>query len=129
MLAPIIKASGNIAIVWGTPNALGNMTGIILETLTITPKNAMPIDIEDGPGFAAIQSFLEDGFDAKASWIFDSAKALPAAGSNIVLQGPNLGGTGLANYNCTFWSASLTQAKKKESLCELTFTRRPGING
>jgi hypothetical protein len=129
MANPEIKASGNIAIVWGTPSALGNMSGIVLETLSITPKNGTPIDIEDGAGLAAIQVMLNDGFDAKATVVYDSNKALPAVKEAIILVAPNTGASGTANYNCTFWSWGFTRSRKKEAMVELTFTRRPNIDG
>lgn len=130
MSSPTIKASGNIAIVWGTDNSSNLTAGLIVETLTITPKNGDPIDIEGNAGFAAIQVGLRDGFNAKATAVFDANKAYPTEGANIVLVGPQQNGAaGTNNYNCTFWSWGATRARKKEKLIELNFTHRPDING
>lgn len=126
-----IKASSNIAVVWGTKNSvLGNtLAGAICETLTLTPKNASPIDIEDGDGFAAIQVGLDDGFDAKSSHVYDSNKAMPVQGDTVVLVGPkNDGNAGTKNYNCTFWSWGATRSRKKEKMVDFTYTYRPNIN-
>jgi hypothetical protein len=136
MATPLIKPSGNIAIIWGTVNAANagaNVmpTGLILESLSITPKNGDPIDIEGGAGFTAIQVGIKDGFSAKATGVYDSNKAMPAEGDAVTLIGPKQDGAnaGNANYNCTFWSWGLTKARKKETMVELNFTYRPDING
>lgn len=131
---PTIKASGNIAIVWGTTNAAngGNNSifGMLIETLTITPKNGDPIDIENGDGFAAIQVGLKDGFNAKATGVYDTTKIMPAEGQNITFVGPKQdGNSGTANYNCTFWSWGLSKSRKKETMVDVNFTYRPVING
>lgn len=135
MSSPTIKASGNIAIVWGADNAANGganilPTGMILETLTVTPKNADPIDIEGNAGFAAVQIGIKDGFNAKASGVYDSNKGLPAEGDNIVLVIPKADGAnvGTQNVNCTFWSWGFTRSRKKEQMVELNFTHRPDIN-
>lgn len=132
--SPNIKASGNIAIVWGTANAANGgagimPTGMILETLTISPKNAEPIEIEGNDGFAAVQVLVADGFNAKATGVLDTNKAMPTAGQNVVLVVPKTdGNAGTTNVNCTFWSWATTKARKKEQLVELNFTYRPEIN-
>lgn len=133
---PTIKASANIAIVWGSSNAAAGAnanvlpSGMLLETLSITPKNADPIDIEGGAGFTAIQVGIRDGFNAKASGVYDSNKILPAEGANIVLVVPKTDGAnaGTENVNCTFWSWAFTKSRKKEKIIELNFTHRPDIN-
>jgi hypothetical protein len=134
MGTPTIKAADNIAIVWGTENAANfgtNMVGgTMLETLSITPKNGEPVDIEGGAGFAKIQVLVKDGFNARATAVYDSNKAIPAAGANVTLVGPKDDGvnTGTQNYNCTFWTWGFTKSRKKEKLIELFFTHRPDIN-
>ena len=133
MASPTIKPSANIAIVWGTANSINspaNTAGLILETLSITPKNSDPIDIEGGAGFTAIQVGIKDGFSAKASAVYDSNKAMPGEGDNIVVVVPKSDGAnaGTQNVNCTFWSWGFTRSRKKEAMIELTFTHRPDIN-
>lgn len=131
-----IKASANIAILWGTANAVSGAnanvapSGMLLETLSITPKNAEPIDIEGGAGFTAIQVGITDGFNAKASGVYDSNKVMPAEGANIVLVVPKTDGVnvGTVNVNCTFWSWGITRSRKKETMVELTFSYRPDMN-
>lgn len=134
--SPTIKASGNIAIVWGSANAVSGAnanvlpSGMILETLTIIPKNGDPIDIEGGAGFSAILVGLTDGFNAKATGIYDSNKIMPAEGANITMVVPKTDGAnaGTTNVNCTFWSWGTTRSRKKEQMIELNFTYRPDIN-
>lgn len=136
MATPNIKPSANIAIVWGSANAAAGAnanvmpSGLILETLTITPKNADPIDIEGGVGFTAIQVGIKDGFNAKATGVYDSNKIMPAEGANITLVVPKSDGAtaGTENVNCTFWSWGFTKSRKKEQTIELNFTHRPDIN-
>lgn len=118
---------------WGTDNAVtGNnvLTGSLFEGLTITPKDGMPIDIEGPKGYTALQVGLVDGFDGKATAVFDANKAYPAKGADVVVLVPNIsGGNGTQNVNCTFWSWGFTRTKKKEAMIELNFTYRPDING
>lgn len=136
MGTPSIKPSANIAIVWGTGNAAaGNNanvmpSGCIIETLTVTPKNGDPIDIEGGAGFAAIQVGIKDGFNAKATAVYDSNKIMPAEGETITVVVPKSDGAnaGTQNVNCTFWSWGFTKGRKTEQKIELTFTHRPDIN-
>lgn len=134
MSTPTIKASANITLVWGVKGGANfganAVNGSLLETLQLTPKNGSPIDIEDSDGFSAALVGLKDGFDGKATALYDSAKQMPAEGDTITVVAPNTAanGTGTANLNCTFWSWSFSRNKKKEATIELTFTNRPGIN-
>jgi hypothetical protein len=128
--SPTIVTTDNIALVWGTPNAanLGNnAAGILIDSLTATPKNGEPIDIEGGAGFTKAQVYLDDGFNAKATCVFDSNIVYPVKGQAVTLVGPILDGSnkGTKNYNCRFWSAGWTRARKKEKMIELNFTHRP----
>jgi hypothetical protein len=137
MANPTIKASANIAILWGTKSALSNgantptttLLGAILETLTVTPKNSDPIDIEDGDGLAAIQVMVTDGFNAKATAVYDSNKSMPTPGANVTIVAPKAdGNNGTTSLNATFWSWGFTRARKKEKLIEFTITNRPNID-
>jgi hypothetical protein len=133
---PTIKASSNIAIAWGSANAVSGAnanvmpSGMLLETLQITPKNGDPTDIEDGNGFTAIQVGITDGFNAKATGVYDANKIMPAEGANITLVVPKSDGTnaGTTNVNCTFWSWGFARGRKSEKKVELSFTYRPLIN-
>jgi hypothetical protein len=133
MATPTIKASGNIALVWGTIGAMTGAnnampSGLLVETLTITPKNADPIDIEDGDGFTAIQVGCKDGWNGKATAVYDANRVLPAEGSTIVVVVPNQGNAGTTNVNASFWSWGFTKSRKKEKMIELSFTHRPNLN-
>lgn len=136
MSAATIKASANISIVWGTANAAAGAnancapSGMILETLSITPKNGDPIDIEGGEGFTAIQVGLKDGFNARATAVYDANKIMPGEGNTVTIVVPKSDGanTGTTNVNCTFWSYSFSRSRKKESMVELVLTNRPDLN-
>lgn len=134
MGTPTIKAGANIAIVFGVKNGINIganvINGLLLESLTLTPKNGAPIDIEDADGFSAALVGLKDGWDGKATAIYDSAKQMPEEGATATVVAPNTAANGVntANLNCTFWSWGFTRTKKKEAVIELTFTNRPGIN-
>lgn len=130
-----IKASPNISIVWGSTNAALHSNanflprGTLIETLTITPKNGEPVDIEDGEGFAAIQVGCKDGWNAKATAVYDANKVMPNEGDNITVVAPLQNNTaGTTNVNATFWSWGFTRSRKKEAMIELNFTHRPNIN-
>jgi len=130
MGSPTIKPSGNIAILWGTDNAMNAPSGALIDTLQLTPKNGSPIEIEGNRGFSAIQVGLQDGFDARVACVYDSNKAYPKQGDAVTLVGPNLDGNiGTHNYNCTMWSWQFGRTKKGQATIELTLTYRPDING
>jgi hypothetical protein len=130
MSTPTIKPSGNIAILWGTDNAMNTPSGALIDTLQLTPKNGAPIEIEGNQGFTAIQVGLRDGFDARATCVYDANKAYPKEGDTVILVGPKQdGNSGTTNYNCTFWAWQFGRAKKGQATIELMFTHRPDING
>lgn len=134
MGTPVIKPSANIAIVWGSNDAASaganNLpNGRLIETLTITPKNGEPIDIEDGYGFTVVQVMCKDGFNARATAVYDANKALPTEGANVTIVCPKTdGNAGTANINATYWSWGFTRTRKREKMIELFFTHRPEIN-
>jgi hypothetical protein len=136
MATPTIKPSANISILWGTknaangPNANAAPSGMLLETLSFTPKHGEPVDIEDGDGIAAIQ--VHPGYDGgafRATGVYDQNKAMPVEGDNITVVMPKRDGNiNTTNVNCSFWSWSFTRTRKKEATVELIFTHRPSIN-
>lgn len=131
MANPTIKVQGNIAIVWGTKNAINapnGLAGLVLDSLQLTPKNGEPVDIEDGDGLTIIQALAADGFNGKATAVYDANKALPAAGDNIQVLAPKGdGNAGTTVLNATFWSWSFSRSKKNPATVELSFTQRPGM--
>jgi hypothetical protein len=134
MGSPTIKASNNISIIWGTTNAaLGNsnvMNGALIDTLSVTPKNGEPIDIEGNQGFSAVLVGLDDGFSGRAACVFDSNVIYPAYGATVYVVGPRVDGTkGTANYNCNAWGFGFSRNKKGQKTIEITVTHRPDING
>ena len=80
----IIK--GTPSLKWGTSNGLGTPAGAIVQSLRLTPKNGSPIDIEDNDGIAANLVLLRDGFNAKATVMYDAAKTWPVEGANVALN-------------------------------------------
>jgi hypothetical protein len=130
---PIIK--GITTIVWGTGTgnnaSLGAPSGAIVESISVTPKNAEPVaDIENNDGASVVEVLLVDGFDAKATCVYDDAKAWPVEGANCVLK-LNVG-TGNANagqtaYTCLVVSQAPAVARRKEAMIELNLRYRPGV--
>ncbi len=139
-----IKGIGTI--VWGTGSILGNAipAGALIESISITPKNGEPIEIEDNDGISAIEVILRDGFNAKVNVMYDSGKSWPIEGANasiaIPFNGANAnaipfgegnGATyanGVVTYVCGIVAPpQLNYAKKKEGLMEYELRYRPNI--
>lgn len=134
MSTPVIKPTTPIVILWGTANGVlynnASVIPFVVETISITPKNGGPIDIEGNQGFTAFQVGLDDGFDGKATCVYDSNLALPQLGDTIKIPIPLSNGTkGTNNTNCTVWSYGFSRGRKNEAKVELSFTNRPDING
>lgn len=137
-----IKGIGTI--VWGTGGILSAPAGAILESLSLTPKNGEPIEIEDNDGLAIVQVLLRDGFNAKANVMYDSAKTWPLEGANATLAinytgaaanaipfGEGNGASfanGVVSYVVLVAAApALNYAKKKEGMMEFNLTYRPQV--
>ena len=132
---------GLSTIVWGTKYAATdmvvqstNLTGAIIESIAITPKNAAPIaEIENGGGAAIVEVLLDDGFDAKVTCLYDTAKTWPAIGSAITLKVPSYaGGIGDATDGTDFacyvaGNHEISLARKKEATITLNIRYRPGV--
>lgn len=128
MSAPSTIIKGVPTIIWGPANSL-NLTGAIVESISVTPKNSDPIEIEDNEGFTAVMVLLLDGFNAKISCVYDRSKAWPADGANIALNLPV--GTGSANANltsftCLVASQAPSPTRKKEMMIDFNVVYRPG---
>jgi hypothetical protein len=145
---PLRQIKGIGTIVWGTGGIAGGANGVpagaLIESITITPKNGEPIEIEDNDGLAAIQVILRDGFDAKVNVMYDGAKVWPQAGGNAALAisfngananaipfGEGNGATyanGVVTYTCgVVADPQLNYAKKKEGLMEFPLRYRPNV--
>jgi len=134
MAAPTPTIKGISTIYWGMGNANSpafNVAGAIVESLSITPKNAKPVaEIEDNNGGAAVIVLLVDGFDATVSCVYDAAKAWPAEGANCVLNLPMATGNANANttaYTCLVVSQKPDLKRKTEAKIELALVYRPGV--
>jgi len=106
----LVNIKGTPSIVWGTGGVLGGSTGLsgaIIESLHLTPKNAEPIEIEGNDGTAANLVVLTDGFNARASVMYDASKSYPLEGSNATLALPFAGASGTS---VPFGSGSSGQA-------------------
>ena len=128
MPTPTASLKGIATIIWGTDGRLNGVSGAIVESLQITPKNSAPIEIEDNAGFTAVEVVLADGFNAKASCVFDTAKTWPLEGANTVLTLPNMaGGASNVAYTCLVGSLpELALGRKKEGMITFNLTYRPG---
>ena len=139
MAAPTLKVKGTISVLWGTKDgaligdgadATKAPNGMILESLSVTPKDGEPTEIGDGDGATVIQAKLENGSDAKGTAVYDRTKILPVAGTSVNIVVPYDDGVnaGTVVKQYTFWHWSFTRSRKKESTIELFFTHRPEIN-
>jgi hypothetical protein len=132
MAAPTPIVKGITTIVWGTGNMLSNIAGAIVDSIQITPKNGGPLfEIENNDGATVSAGLLVDGFDAKVSVVYDSAKAWPVEGANSTLTMPVA--TGNANaaataYKCLVVSQAPAPARKKEMMLEINLMYRPGMD-
>jgi hypothetical protein len=139
-----IKGIGTI--VWGTGSIAGNSipAGAIIDSISLTPKNGEPIEIEDNDGLAIIEVILRDGFDAKVSVMYDAAKSWPIEGANASLAIPFNGANanaipfgegngaafanGVVTYTCGIIATpTLSYAKKKEGTMDYSLRYRPQI--
>lgn len=136
-----IKGIGTI--VWGAGGILAAPAGAIVDSLQLTPKNAEPIEIEDSDGLAAVQVVLRDGFNGKASVMYDNAKTWPIEGANVALAMPYNGAVanaipfgegsgaavanGVVTYTCLVASVSPAYKKKGEAMVDISLTYRPNV--
>ena len=141
----IIK--GTPAIVWGTGSTLGganSLGGCVVDSLQLTPKNGEPIDIEGNDGMTSNLVLLVDGFNAKASVMYDSSKQYPGEGANAAIT---IGFNGLANavpfgassvngtvvngssvtYTVLVASISPAYKKKGELMVDFNLVYRPNV--
>lgn len=123
--------SGTTTILWGTEGSFG-LTGAIVESLAITPKNAGPIgEIEDGNGATVANIMLDDGFDAKVTCLFDRSKTWPTLGAAVTLTiPPYAGGLGTVAANTACFvcgNHEISLSRKKEATITLNLRYRPGI--
>lgn len=127
-------AKGITTITWGiglSANSNGAFVGAIVESGKITPKNGAPIEIEDSQGFTAVVVFLDDGFDASLTLVYDSAKAWPNIAAKVTLSLPTWSGAvaNATSYNC-FVAATpeIDEGRKKEATIAYKISYRPGLN-
>lgn len=121
MPTPIIK--GLTTIRWGTGGVATGLTTAVVTRGSFTPKNAGPIDIEDGDGFSKALVLLDDGFDARIECLFDSAITWPTIGATVALKRPR----DAAPINCLLASIEETTERKKEATISMSIHYRPGV--
>ncbi|HOC55129.1 MAG TPA: hypothetical protein PKI20_05885 [Verrucomicrobiota bacterium] len=124
---PTIK--GISTIVWGTETQLGSPSGAIVESIACTPKNPTGLgEIENGNGAGVIDVLLDDGFDAKVTCTYDSAKDWPDTGGSVTLTLPKQHGSGTDTYTCyVLGDPEINTAKKQAATIALNLRYRPGI--
>jgi len=122
---------GLTTLVWGTGGQLGSPAGAIVESIAITPKNAEPIgEIEDGNGAAVAEIMLDDGFNAKVTCVYDTAKTWPLLGAPVTLTVPPYeGGVGTQKAYVCFVAGNpeFSMSRKKEATITMNLRYRPGI--
>ena len=125
---PVIK--GVTTIVWGTSGQLGSPAGAIVESIAITTKNASGIgEIENGDGAGVVDVLLDDGFEAKVTCVYDTAKTWPATGAAVTLTMPTpTGSGGTTPYACyVTGTPEVNTSRKKEATIMIPLKFRPGI--
>ena len=132
-----VKSGSTVTtIAWGTGGVLGNTipSGSIVQSVKLTPKNGAPIEIEDNDGITAVEVILRDGFNAKASTLYDNAKTYPVEGANAIPFGePGAnGGTanvanGVVTYTVLVVAMGPAYEKKKEMMIDWDLTYRPNV--
>lgn len=132
MAAPTPTLKGVSTIKWGTSSTLPNLATAVVDVVSITPKNAGPIgEIENNDGAAKTLVFLNDGFDAKVTTLYDSAVAWPVDYSNVNLAVPVPDGnanTAWTTFVCIVASTVPALSRKKEAMLELNLVYRPGLS-
>lgn len=133
MAANVAKVTGLTTIYWGTKGSIQSptgITGVIVEDVSVTPKNPGPIgEIENGDGASVSVQFLEDGFDAKFKVVYDSSKTWPAVGDPVGIWMPKTGAAGGAvSYACTLASIPPELKRKEAARLDMTLIYRPGAD-
>ena len=143
----LLNIKGTGTLVWGTGSVVtgnGIPAGAIIDSLQLTPKNSAPIDVEDNNGITAFEVLLRDGFNGKASVLYDDTKSWPVEGANCVVNvrwnGANANAVpfgegnavsyanGVVSYTCLIASISPAYTKKKEKLVDFSIHFRPNVS-
>jgi hypothetical protein len=124
-VSPIIK--GITTIQWGSGSTMGSPAGAAVISGRITPKNGMPIEIEDVNGFTAALVFLDDGFDAEVLMMYDTSLTWPAVAATVALTLPKWGAAGGTQSFNTFVAAepAIDIERKKEAIITYKLIYRP----
>lgn len=117
---------GVTTVVWGTLSKLSAPAGAIVDAIDITPKNPNPIqEIENGDGAAVTDVMLDDGFDAKVTCVYDSAKTWPVTNGSVTLTVPGKPGSPFTCF--VTGDPQITLGRKKEAMISFNLRYRPGI--
>ena len=144
----LVTIKGTPSIVWGTGGVLGGPTGLsgaIVDSLHLTPKNAEPVEIEGNDGTAANLVLLVDGFNARAAVVYDASKTYPVEGGEATLALPFAGASGtsvpfgagssgqataaggVVTYTVLIASVSPAFKRKGELMIEFHLVYRPNV--
>jgi hypothetical protein len=126
MPSPTIK--GVTTIKWGTSARLPGaaFTNAVVMRFTITPKNGAPIEIEDNEGFAKVMVLIDDGFDAVAECLFDTAITWPSVGDTVQVKRPNPNAE--AALNTLLTGIEQSSERKRETTITMRLSYRPGVS-
>ena len=117
---------GLTTIVWGTGTglAMGSaFTTMICVDFEPEPNVDLPT-VENCDGFTASRIPIRDGFNSKASFVYDSALTWPADDAEVLVKWP-LYPNGLYH---TVMKRTLKRSRKKETMIDYELQNRPGIN-
>ncbi len=118
---------------WGPSNTVRTPSGMIVESLALTPKNGEAIgEIENDDGASVTLIYLQDGFRARIRGVYDSNLVYPVETANVTLRLPVMQANAvpvLKDYTCTLEAITPDWARKRETMIEMGVVYRPGIHG
>lgn len=117
---------------WG-PRGMMTTPAVVVQSIQVTPKYPGPVgEVEDGDGAGVLLAMLDDGFNARVTYIADKAVDDPAVGAavtlNLVALGTKDAGGALKAYACHNTSVPEEGVNAKGAVTKtINLVYRPGI--
>jgi hypothetical protein len=133
MAAPTIVQKGVTTLTWGTTGLIGTPSGMIVESIKITPLHAKPVaEMENGDG-AVVNQMILAGASIGVSDFDATVEGTPTAGNLATLVAAIAGDTVTLYYlgvlhNCTLQSVAESKTKKDYGKVTIEITHRGFIN-
>ena len=120
MATPLKK--GITTITWGS-GGLAPWGSAIVESITYKPQ-MIDAEIEDNDGFTAADVLGDNGFDAEAKCVYDSAVAWPNIGDTATLKSPR----DTVGKACLVVAIAEDASRKKEAMITISLKYRPNMS-